>query len=119
MCDDGVDREFGKGQSKYHLFVGDRSAKRPNMGPLNKPPYYAIQVTPGDAGTKGGLLTDEHGRVEDERGDAVAGLYAAGNSSASVMGSTSLGAGVTLGPAMTFARLAVLHMSERQKVEGV
>ncbi|GKT61098.1 hypothetical protein ColTof4_01206 [Colletotrichum tofieldiae] len=119
MCDDGVDREFGKGQSKYHLFVGDRSAKRPNMGPLNKPPYYAIQVTPGDAGTKGGLLTDEHGRVADERGDAVAGLYAAGNSSASVMGSTSLGAGVTLGPAMTFARLAVLHMFERQKVEGV
>ncbi|KAK2057677.1 FAD binding domain-containing protein [Colletotrichum caudatum] len=119
MCDDGVDGKFGKGQSKYHLFVGDRSAKRPNMGPIDKPPYYAIQVTPGDAGTKGGLLTDEHGRVMDERGCAVAGLYAAGNSSASVMGSTSLGAGVTLGPAMTFARLAVLHMLERGKVGGV
>ncbi|KAK1990049.1 FAD binding domain-containing protein [Colletotrichum falcatum] len=119
MCDEGVDREFGKGQSKYHLFVGDRSAKQPNMGPINEPPYYAIQVTPGDAGTKGGLLTDEHGRVIDKLGGAVTGLYAAGNSSASVMGSTSLGAGVTLGPAMTFAHLAVLHMFERRKVEGV
>ncbi|KAK1448205.1 hypothetical protein CTAM01_17353 [Colletotrichum tamarilloi] len=76
------------------------------MGTIDQPPYYAIQVTPGDAGTKGGLLTDEHGRVVDTRGNAIDGLYAAGNSSTSVMGATSLGAGVTLGPAMTFAHLA-------------
>ncbi|KAK2051465.1 succinate dehydrogenase/fumarate reductase flavoprotein [Colletotrichum caudatum] len=119
MCEDGVDRGFGKGKSKYHLFVGDRSAKWPNMGPLDKAPYYALQVTPGDAGTRGGLLTDEHGRVVDESGDAIAGLYAVGNSTASVMGSTSLGAEVTLGPAMTFARLAVLHMFERRKGNGL
>ncbi|KAK1503125.1 uncharacterized protein CCOS01_17092 [Colletotrichum costaricense] len=117
-CDDGVDHQFGKGRSKYHLFVGDGSAKRPNMGTIDQPPYYAIQVTPGDAGTKGGLLTDEHGRVVDTRGNAIDGLYAAGNSSASVMGATSLGAGVTLGPAMTFAHLAVLHMSDRRKARG-
>ncbi|KAK1656938.1 FAD binding domain-containing protein [Colletotrichum godetiae] len=117
-CDDGVDGLFGKGRSNYHLFVGDRSAKRPNMGSLDQPPYYAIRVTPGDAGTKGGLLTDEYGRVVDTHGNAIDGLYAAGNSSASVMGATSLGAGVTLGPAMTFAHLAVLHMSYRQKVRG-
>ncbi|OHE90471.1 hypothetical protein CORC01_14237 [Colletotrichum orchidophilum] len=117
-CDDGVDRLFGKGRSNYHLFVGDRSAKRPNMGSLDQPPYYAIRVTPGDAGTKGGLLTDEYGRVVDTRGNAIDGLYAAGNSSASVMGATSLGAGVTLGPAMTFAHLAVLHMSDRRKARG-
>ncbi|KAK0369173.1 hypothetical protein CLIM01_13475 [Colletotrichum limetticola] len=117
-CDDGVDGQFGKGRSKYHLFIGDRSAKRPNMGTLDQPPYYAIQVFPGDAGTKGGLLTDEYGRVVDTHGNAIDGLYAAGNSSASVMGATSLGAGVTLGPAMTFAHLAVLHMSDRRKSRG-
>ncbi|KAL4403551.1 hypothetical protein CABS03_15003 [Colletotrichum abscissum] len=117
-CDDGVDGLFGKGRSKYHLFFGHRSAKRPNMGNLDEPPYYAVKVTPGDAGTKGGLLTDGHGRVVDTRGNVIGGLHAAGNSSASVMGSASLGAGVTLGPAMTFAHLAVVHMSDRRKARG-
>ncbi|KAI3534608.1 hypothetical protein CABS03_15113 [Colletotrichum abscissum] len=117
-CNDGVDGLFGKGRSKKHLFVGDRNAKRPNMGNLDEPPYYAVKVTPGDAGTKGGLLTDGHGRVVDTRGNVIGGLYAAGNSSASVMGATSLGAGVTLGPAMTLAHLAVLHMSDRRKARG-
>ncbi|KAL0933567.1 uncharacterized protein CTRU02_212530 [Colletotrichum truncatum] len=110
MCKQGVDEEFHKGQSRYHLFVGDRRAKFPNMGPIDKAPYYAIAVRPGDAGTKGGLLTDEHARVVDKNGIAIEGLYAAGNASASVMGATSLGAGVTLGPAMTFAYIAVLHI---------
>ncbi|KAK1950846.1 hypothetical protein LY78DRAFT_594693, partial [Colletotrichum sublineola] len=104
---------------KYYLFVRDRSIKQPNIGPINKPLYYAIQVTLGDVGTKGGLLTDEHRRVIDKLSSAVTGLYAAGNSSTSVIGSTSLGAGVTLGSAMTFAHLAVLHMFERRKVKGV
>ncbi|KAK2021503.1 FAD binding domain-containing protein [Colletotrichum zoysiae] len=110
MCEQGVDEEFRKGQSKYHLFIGDRRAKQPNMGPVTKAPFYAIAVRPGDAGTKGGLLTDESARVLDTKLSPIAGLYAAGNSSASVMGATSLGAGVTLGPAMTFAYIAVLHM---------
>ncbi|KAK2728899.1 3-oxosteroid 1-dehydrogenase (flavocytochrome c) [Colletotrichum kahawae] len=113
MCATGVDDEFSKGKSTYQLFVGDRSAQWSNMGAVARAPFYAIAVKPGDAGTKGGLLTDEHARVVDEKGAPIVGLYAAGNSSASVMGTTSLGAGVTLGPAMAFAYAAVLHMFGR------
>lgn len=61
---------------------------------------------PGDLGTKGGLLTDEHARVLREDGSPIRGLYAAGNTSASVMGHTYPGPGSTLGPAVTFGMIA-------------
>jgi 3-oxosteroid 1-dehydrogenase len=46
-----------------------------------------------------------------EDGTAIPGLYAAGNTSALVMGRTYAGPGATLGPAMTFAWLAVKDLA--------
>lgn len=37
-------------------------------------------------------------------------LYAAGNASASAHGATSLGAGITLGPVLTFGHLETGHI---------
>ncbi|KAL2015078.1 hypothetical protein VTK56DRAFT_6328 [Thermocarpiscus australiensis] len=113
-CRTGIDRRFGKGQDEYQVFIGDSSASHPNIGPIALPPFYAVPVQPGDAGTKGGLLTDEFSRVIRPDGSFIPGLYAAGNSAASVMGSTSLGAGVTIGPAMTFAYIAVQDIYRRK-----
>ncbi|WP_437104024.1 FAD-binding protein [Streptomyces sp. enrichment culture] len=70
-------------------------------------PYYLVPVVPGDLGTKGGLLMDARARVLGEDGTAIGGLYAAGNAAASVMGETYPGPGATIGPAMTFACIAV------------
>ena len=42
----------------------------------------------------------------DEEGKVLPGLYAAGNTTASVMGPTYPGAGGTIGPALTFGMLA-------------
>ena len=61
---------------------------------------------PGDLGTKGGLVTDERARVLRPDGSVIAGLYAAGNVSAAVMGRTYAGPGATIGPAMVFGYLA-------------
>jgi 3-oxosteroid 1-dehydrogenase len=66
---------------------------------------------PGDLGTKGGLTTDAAARVLREDGTVIPGLYAAGNTSALVMGRTYAGPGATLGPAMTFAYLAVKDLA--------
>ncbi|KAF6830828.1 hypothetical protein CMUS01_07591 [Colletotrichum musicola] len=117
MCERGVDEDFGKGDNAYDNFFGDASAggKNPNMGPLAKAPYYAIEIWPGDLGTKGGLLTDEHQRVLREDGGHIPGLYAIGNTAASIMGRTYLGAGSTLGPAMTHGFLAVNHIAGNEK----
>lgn len=103
----GKDQDFGRGDSAYDNYYGDPSVKpNPNLAPLKSPPFYAISMWPGDLGTKGGLVTDEWARVLREDGTAITGLYAVGNTMASVMGNSYPGAGATIGPAMTFGYLA-------------
>ena len=106
----GVDLDFHRGEATYDKYYGD-DAYGPNtcLGPIAKPPFYAVPIHAGDIGTKGGLVTDVHGRVVDEQDRPIPGLYAIGNSSASVMGRTYPGAGATIGPAMTFGWLAARH----------
>lgn len=103
----GEDPDFNRGWSAQDRYYGDPAVK-PNcsLGPVETAPFYAVQIYPGDLGTKGGLVTDGHARVLTERGEAIPGLYAAGNSTASVMGRTYPGAGGTIGPALTFGFLA-------------
>ncbi|WP_144120208.1 FAD-dependent oxidoreductase [Catellatospora sichuanensis] len=110
----GVDEDFGRGRTAYDNYYGDPRVKpNPNLGPLEKGPFTAIQLVPGDLGTKGGLLTDEHARVLDGDGAPIAGLYGAGNSTASVMGRTYPGPGSTIGPATVFGFLAGRHAATR------
>ncbi len=110
----GQDPDFHKGESLFDRYYGDPHVlPNPCLAPLLKAPFYAVKVDAGDIGTKGGLLTDVHARVLREDGSAIDGLYAIGNSAASVMGATYPGAGSTLGPAMTFGFLAAEHIQQR------
>ena len=81
------------------ITVTATSASNPCLAPIGKGPFYAMPMYSGDIGTKGGLLTNEHGQVVREDGSTIDGLYAIGNTSASVLGTTYPGAGGTLGPA--------------------
>jgi 3-oxosteroid 1-dehydrogenase len=108
----GLDEDFHRGESAYDRYYGDpRNRPNPCLATLSKPPFYAVRIVPGDLGTKGGLTTDERARVLREDGSPIPGLYAAGNTSASVMGHTYAGPGATLGPAMTFGYLAALDLA--------
>lgn len=110
MCAGGKDEDFGRGDNLSDRYYGDdRVGKNPCMAALTQAPYYAIPVYPGDLGTKGGLDTDVHARVLDAQGEPLPGLYAAGNTSASVMGRSYPGAGGTIGPALCFGFLAAEH----------
>jgi 3-oxosteroid 1-dehydrogenase len=64
-----------------------------------------------DLGTKGGLVCDESGRVLREGGAPIPGLYACGNTMASMMGHSYPGPGACITPAMAFGHLAVLAMA--------
>lgn len=106
----GTDEDFGKGGNAYDRYYGDQTVSpNPCLGPVNKAPFYAFKIKPGDIGTKGGVDVDINARALNTKGKPIAGLYAIGNTSSSVMGHSYPGAGSTLGPAMTFGYLAARH----------
>lgn len=110
----GEDPAFGRGRSLHDRYYADPKVQpNPSLAPLEAGPFYALRCEPGDLDTKGGLLCDEFARVLDGRHEPIAGLYAAGNASAAVMGDTYPGAGATIGSAMTFAYLAARHAFDR------
>lgn len=109
----GHDDDFGRGDSAYDRYFGDKTLPNPCLAPLRDPPYYAFKIVLGDLGTNGGLLTDESARVLRDDGSVIPGLYASGNTSAAVMHRTYAGAGATIGPAMTFGYLAAHDIVDR------
>lgn len=106
----GKDLEFQRGETSYDQFFGDARAKpNVNLGPIERPPFYALKVELGDIGTKGGLRVDEHARVLDKSGQPIEGLYATGNTTGSLFADVYPGAGSTLGPALVFGFVGANH----------
>ncbi len=115
----GVDEDFDRGGNVFDRYYGDpKVTPNPCLAPLTTGPYYALKIHPGDIGTKGGLLTNEHAQVVRPSGEPIAGLYAIGNSSSSVMGISYPGAGATIGPAMTFGYVAANHISANRATQN-
>ena len=109
----GVDGSYHRGEDPYDRFFCSGPGPNPCLVPIEKPPFHAATLVLGDLGTKGGLVTDERGRVRREDTSVIAGLYAAGNTMASVSGECYPGPGTPIGTGMVFAYLAVLDMLER------
>tara|TARA_R110002110_G_scaffold66978_1_gene182951 strand:+ start:38216 stop:39928 length:1713 start_codon:yes stop_codon:yes gene_type:complete len=100
---DGVDPDCHRGESAYDRYYGDpRVTPNPCLAPIEKPPFYAMRVDPGDFGTQGGMVTNADAQVLHEDGSVIEGLYAIGNCSAPTLPCYP-GPGSTLGPSMTFA----------------
>ncbi|HEX5861703.1 MAG TPA: 3-oxosteroid 1-dehydrogenase [Nocardioides sp.] len=109
----GVDEDFHRGESGYDRYYSDPTVKpNPSLHAIDRAPYYAVKIVPGDLGTKGGLVTDERARVLRPDGSVIPGLHAAGNVSSAVMGHTYAGPGATIGPALTFGYLAALDLAD-------
>uniref|UniRef100_UPI002FC9A1ED FAD-binding protein n=1 Tax=Bosea sp. (in: a-proteobacteria) TaxID=1871050 RepID=UPI002FC9A1ED len=103
----GSDPAFGKGSSEYNRYLGD-PANQPNpcLGPIETGPFYAVRIWPGDIGTASGLICDAQARVLGQSEQPIPGLYASGNDMNSIMAGAYPGAGITLGPALTFGFIA-------------
>lgn len=110
----GLDPDFGRGQSAYNICLGDPGHK-PNaaLGPIDRAPFYAARVFPADVGTCGGVITNEHAQVLDENDRVIDGLYATGNITATVMGRNYLGAGGSIAYTMVFGYVAARHAAGR------
>ncbi len=111
---EGVDRAFGKGSTEYNRYLGDAS-HCPNacLGPMEKSPFFAMRIWPGDIGSAAGLRVDEHARVLNAQERAIKGLYACGNDMNSIMGGLLPAGGITLGPALTFGYIAGKHAASQ------
>jgi succinate dehydrogenase/fumarate reductase flavoprotein subunit len=108
----GEDSDFGKGSTEFDRNNGDpKHGPNPCIGPIAKPPYYAMAVYPSTLGSSIGLKADADGRVLDAQGNAIPGLFACGNDMASIMRGTYPGPGITLGPALVFAWRAAMAVS--------
>ena len=108
----GRDEDFHRGERAYDNWLGDPYFKDgPNacMGTIEKGPFYAIPIVPGDVGTYGGVVCDCDSRVLKGDGTPIEGLYACGVSTASPMGRIYPGAGASVGPSMTFGWIAAKH----------
>jgi succinate dehydrogenase/fumarate reductase flavoprotein subunit len=106
----GMDADFRKGETIYDRSNGDPTVKpNPCLAPIERPPFYAVQVLPTPLGTSLGLRADVHARVLRESGDPIPGLYACGNDMQSAFGGEYPGAGAQLGLGMTFAWIAARH----------
>ncbi len=111
---EGVDPDFNRGLSEYDDYWADhRHGPKPTLGTLEKGPFYACEMLCGSLGTKGGPRTNIDGQVMNVYGKPIKGLYAAGNTMASVAGGSYFGGGGTIGPAMVFGYLAGIHAAKQ------
>ena len=107
----GKDLDFHRGEALHDRYYSDPTVKpNPCLAPVQRPPFYAMKIDPGDIGTQGGIAIDENAQVLREDASPIRGLYAAGNCAAGIL-TTYPGPGSTLGPAMTFAYLAAKHIT--------
>lgn len=112
----GEDPEFGRGGNAYDRMFGDPAVTpNPCLGAIETAPYYAVAINLGDLGTKGGLKADAHARVLDANDQPIPHLYAAGNNAGSPFGNLYPGAGGTIGPALTFAFVAIDDIMQRAR----
>ncbi|MEV3964350.1 FAD-dependent oxidoreductase [Nocardia sp. NPDC050193] len=109
----GRDEDFGRGEDPFGRFFVGAASPEQCLRPLNGSRFHAVCLVLGDLGTKGGAVIDPEGAVERPDGTVIPGLYAAGNSAASVAGPVYPGPGVPLGSGMVMAYRAVADMAGR------
>lgn len=120
FCDTGVDDDFGRGCRAFDNAHGDPTVKpNPNLGKIEQGPFYAVAIYPGDVGTAGGVVTDEYARVLKDDGSVIPGLYATGNSTASVFGRCYPAAGASIGASFTFGFVAAHHAIGSNELERI
>ena len=111
FADGATDPDFGRGTYPWAaMMVGDKSRPNPNMGPLNKGPYYGVALKAVGVGINAvGLRTDHYARVQHVRGRPIEGFYACGNSAAALDTGAGYQSGISNLRGMTWGYIAGRH----------
>ena len=82
--------------------------------PLTAAPYYAIKITPAVHHTMGGIAINPKAEVLNEKGEAISGLFAAGEVTGGVHGANRLG-GNAVADFTVFGRIAGQSAADNAK----
>ena len=82
--------------------------------PLATAPYYAIKITPAVHHTMGGIVINPKAEVLNEKGEAISGLYAAGEVTGGVHGANRLG-GNAVADFVVFGRISGQSAADNAK----
>lgn len=93
----GIDEEFGRNNGMED--------------DLSTAPYYAIKIAPGIHHTMGGLKINTEAEVMNTDGNAIPGLYAAGETTGGVHGGNRIG-GNAVCDFVVFGRIAGMNAAE-------
>ncbi len=103
----GVDDDFGRGKEKADHFMGDPTHQpNPCLGEIQRGPFYAVQIFPGDSTTTVGLRVDASARVLDEQDAPIPGLHAIGLDMNSLWRGRAPGNGANNTLGLTFGYIA-------------
>lgn len=116
----GEDPAFGRGSTAFNRYLADPEHKpNPCVAPVAQGPFYAVKVYMGDLGTFNGIETSPVGEVLDGKQQAISGLYSVGNDRKSVMGGNYPGAGITLGPIMTYGYVTGNVIADKAQLQDL
>ncbi len=108
FCDDGVDRDFHRGEGAYDspeieasvasfgaipaIQAAEPDLKNPELGRIETAPFYAVTYGVGSYSTCGGMKVDKYNRV-CRNGEPIENLYAVGANAAFNYGTGGMGVG--------------------------
>lgn len=110
----GEDPDWGRGTVDYvNKFAGDPgNLPSPVLGPITKAPFHGLRLRFVGTGIgTSGVRIDGDGRVLDEAGAPVPGLYAAGSVAALTTTGTAYNSGIALGRGLTLGFLVGHELS--------
>lgn len=112
FCAGGHDADFGRGAIPYtRVLNGDARMPNPNLGPLDRSPYLAVELSRvGFNLPAGGLATDGRGAVRSLRGETIPGLFAAGNAAAQLDVGAGYNSGIGIQRGLLYGFLAARQM---------
>jgi hypothetical protein len=111
---DAKDPDFDRGRYPWAaVMTGDKSRPNPNLGPLEKGPFYGLPLVAVGVGVNSvGLETDGFARVQHVRGRPIDGLYACGNSAAALDTGAGYQSGLSNLRGMTWGFIAGRHAAQ-------
>lgn len=114
-AEQGEDPLFNRGTHPWSVWMcGDiYHEPNPNLGPLLKPPFYAVELRRMSGGgiPAAGLVADNHSRAIGWDEQPLVGLYVAGNSVARMETGAVMQSGISNARGMTHGYLAGLHIA--------